>query len=87
MLRSLVEEFLIFILPFAVFAGWLIIRRRNPLDVEHWRPHVYWLCITGLLLAIASLLYAGVSAPRHMGAFAPPHVEGGRLVPGQFNDK
>ena len=87
MLRNLIEEFLLFILPFAVFAAWLIIRRRNPFDIEHWRAHVFWLCVTGLMFAILSLVYAGVTAPRNLGAYDPPHLEKGQLVPGRFDDK
>jgi hypothetical protein len=43
--------------------------------------------VVGLVFGIGSFIYAGIVAPRHTGAFVPPHVEDGRLVPGQFNDK
>ncbi|MCV9935652.1 DUF6111 family protein [Boseaceae bacterium BT-24-1] len=87
MLRTLIEEFLLFVLPFCLFAGYLVIRRRNPFDVEHWSGHVFWLSVTGLVLGIASFIYAGSVAQRHTGAFVPPHVENGRLVPGYFEDR
>lgn len=87
MLRTLIEEFLLFVLPFCLFAGYLVVRRRNPFDVEHWSGHLFWLSVVGLVLGIASFVYAGLVAPRHTGAFVPPHVENGRLVPGQFNDR
>ncbi|MBN9435498.1 DUF6111 family protein [Bosea sp. (in: a-proteobacteria)] len=87
MLRTLIEEFLLFVLPFCLFAGYLVIRRRNPFDVEHWSGHLFWLSVVGLVFGIGSFIYAGIVAPRHTGAFVPPHVEDGRLVPGQFNDK
>ncbi|WP_332689115.1 DUF6111 family protein [Bosea sp. (in: a-proteobacteria)] len=87
MLRTLIEEFLLFVLPFCLFAGYLVLRRRNPFDVEHWSGHLFWLSVVGLAFGIASFIYAGIVAPRHQGAFEPPHVEGGRLVPGQFNDR
>jgi hypothetical protein len=87
MLRTLIEEFLLFVLPFCLFAGYLVVRRRNPFDVEHWSGHLFWLSVVGLVLGIASFVYAGLVAPRHSGAFVPPHVENGRLVPGQFNDR
>ena len=54
MLRSLIEEFLLFVLPFCLFAGYLVIRRRNPFDVEHWSGHLFWLTVSGLVLGIAS---------------------------------
>lgn len=87
MLRTLIEEFLLFVLPFCLFAGYLVVRRRNPFDVEHWSGHLFWLSVVGLVFGIASFVYAGLVAPRHSGAFVPPHVEDGRLVPGQFNDR
>ena len=52
MLRSIIEEVLLFVLPFCVFAGYLIVKRRNPFDVEHWSRHLFWLSIVGLSLAI-----------------------------------
>lgn len=87
MWRSLIEEFLLFVLPFACFAGWLILRRRNPFDLESWHGHTFWLSVAGLLLAITGLIYTGVTAERHMGAFVPAHIENGRLVPGRFDDR
>jgi Family of unknown function (DUF6111) len=86
MMRSLIEEFLLFVLPFGFFAGYLIIRRRNPFDFEHWRPHVFILTVTGLVLAILSLTFAGVADKPSQGAFEPAHMENGRLVPGRFKD-
>ena len=84
MLRSVIEEVLLFVLPFCVFAGYLIVNRRNPLDVEHWSRHVFWLAIVGLGLAIALVVYGGWTAPQSRGAYEPPHMENGTLVPGRF---
>jgi len=84
MLRSIIEEVLLFVLPFCVFAGYLIVNRRNPLDVEHWSRHVFWLAIVGLLLSIGLVAYGGWTAPRSQGAYEPPHMENGKLVPGRF---
>lgn len=84
MLRSLTEEFLLFVLPFCVFAAYLVVRRRNPLDVEHWSPHIFRLSVAGLGLAIVSFIVAGWIAPRNRGAYEPPHMENGQLVPGRF---
>jgi ABC-type Fe3+ transport system permease subunit len=87
MLRTLIEEFLLFVLPFCLFAGYLVIRRRNPFDVEHWSRHLFWLSVSGLVLGIGFFIYTGIVAPRHTGPFVPPHVENGRLVPGEFDDR
>ena len=87
MLRTLIEEFLLFVLPFCLFAGYLVIRRRNPFDVEHWSRHLFWLSVAGLVFGISFFVYSGLVAPRHTGAFVPPHVENGKLVPGEFDDR
>jgi len=84
MLRAIIEEVLLFVLPFCVFAAYLVVKRRNPFDVEHWSRHAFWLSVTGLLLAIAVLAYSGFVAPRSQGAYEPPHMENGVLVPGRF---
>jgi len=84
MLRTLIEEFLLFVLPFCLFASYLIVRRRNPFDVEHWSPHLFRLSIAGLLIALIFLVAVGWMEPRYKGAYEPPHMENGQLVPGRF---
>jgi len=84
MLRTLIEEILLFVLPFCLFAAYLIVRRRNPFDVEHWSPHLFRLSVVGLVVAISFFIVAGWIAPRSQGAYEPPHMENGQLVPGRF---
>lgn len=84
MLRSVIEEILLFVLPFCIFASYLIVRRRNPFDVEHWDGHVFWLSVVGLVISIGFVAYTGWIAPRSQGVYVPPHMENGQLVPGQF---
>lgn len=84
MLRAIIEEVLLFVLPFCAFAAYLIVNRRNPLDVEHWSPHVFRLAVAGFVLSIGFILVSGWFAPRSRGAYEPPHMENGVLVPGRF---
>ena len=84
MLRAIFGEALLFFVPFAVFALYLVLRRRNPLQWAAWSEGATWLVIAGLSLAIAALFVTGIFAERHTGAFEPTHLENGRLVPGQF---
>ncbi|HKG83659.1 MAG TPA: DUF6111 family protein [Beijerinckiaceae bacterium] len=84
MFRAFFEEALLFLIPFAIFALYLILRRRNPFLWAHWSDQSFWLVVAGLIIAAASLLYTGLTAERHEGAFVPPHLENGRVVPGQF---
>jgi ABC-type Fe3+ transport system permease subunit len=84
MIRAVFEEALLFLLPFALFALYLVVRRRNPLARTAWGGQVPWLVMAGLVCAVGALLVTGLTAERQQGAFEPPHMEDGRLVPGQF---
>ena len=84
MTRALVEEIGLFLVPFVVFALYLMLSRKSPLTRESWASHVPWLAVVGLLLAAGFLVWSGVMAERKHGTFVPPHMEDGRLVPGYF---
>jgi hypothetical protein len=84
MTRALLEELALFLIPFGAFGLYLLLSRRNPLTREAWGEHIPWLAIGGLLIAIGFLIYTGLSAKREQGAFVPPHLENGKLVPGHF---
>jgi hypothetical protein len=84
MIRAIFGEGLLFFLPFAVFALFLIISRRNPLRLAAWSDSTVWLVIAGLVCVVAALVFTGVTSERQTGAFDPPHIENGRIVPGQF---
>jgi hypothetical protein len=84
MIRAILGEALLFFVPFAIFALFLILRRRNPFRWAAWSDSTLWLVIAGLACVIAAFLLTGITADREAGAFVPPHLEDGRLVPGQF---
>ncbi len=84
MIRTVFGEALLFLLPFALFALFLILRRRNPFHLAAWSESTAWLVIAGLACVILGFIYTGVTAERPTGAFQPPRYEGGRVVPGQF---
>jgi hypothetical protein len=84
MIRALSGEALLFFLPFALFALYLMMRRRSPLNLAAWSDATVWLVIAGLACAIGALLFTAVTAERQTSAFEPPHMENGRLVPGRF---
>jgi hypothetical protein len=79
-----IDELLLFLLPFAVFALYLLVRRRNPLHWTSWDKNALRLVVAGLACVILSLLAAFFMSDREKGAFVPAHMEDGRLVPGQF---
>jgi hypothetical protein len=84
MIRVIFGEALLFFLPFALFALFLILRRRNPFQLAAWSDSTVWLVIAGLVCVVIALVVTGITSERQTGAFVPPHMEDGRLVPGQF---
>jgi hypothetical protein len=84
MIRAVFGEVLLFFLPFALFALFLLVKRRNPLRLAAWSESTVWLVIAGLACVIAGLVVTGITSEREAGAFEPAHMENGRLVPGQF---
>jgi hypothetical protein len=83
MSRAIIEEILLFLIPFALFAVWLAVRRRSPFRRVHWDGHVSWLLIAGMAVAFGWLVYTGLTAPRGTGPYVPAHMENGKFVPGR----
>jgi Family of unknown function (DUF6111) len=85
MLRAILEPLGLFLIPFAAFAVYLVLRLRYPLAIEHWtRGRVSTMTLIGLAIAVAGLFVFGVTAPRGHGTYVPAHVENGQLVPGRI---
>lgn len=85
MIRVIGTELLLFLIPFALYAGYVWLqRRREALGEERAVPWT-WLAIAGLSLALVgfgSLAMIGGAPPD--ADYVPPHMENGRLVPGHF---
>jgi hypothetical protein len=85
MSRALIEIAL-FVVPFALYAIYLVATERDARDKEHWRIKALTICAAGgCLLVIASLIafaHFGVVPPG--GTYVPAHMENGKLVPGQL---
>jgi hypothetical protein len=83
--RTIFEPLALFLSPFAIYALYLVVRARYPLEVEHWtRGRVSILTLLGLGAAVIGLVAVNVFAPRGSGVYVPAHVEKGILVPGRF---
>jgi hypothetical protein len=84
MIRPVLTEIGIFLIPFAVYAAFLIASRSGLLVQTSWPLHVVAkLAVGSLLLVIVSLvLLAQFSgAPPH-STYTPAHIKDGRLIPG-----
>jgi len=84
MIRPALTEIGIFLIPFALYALFLVATRSGLIVQSSWPFHmIAKLAIVALLLVIASLVmlanFSGV--PPH-STYVPAHVENGRLVPG-----
>jgi Family of unknown function (DUF6111) len=85
MAREVLEPLALFLSPFAVYALYLLLRARYPLEVQHWtRGRVSIMTLVGLAAAVLGLIAINAFAPRGRGVYIPAHVENGVLVPGRI---
>ena len=82
MIRRLLFETLLFLLPFALYGIYWRLSERDesaPKPVHPWTV----LFASGLSLVAASFLIWGITeGAGEQGVYVPPHVENGRVVPG-----
>ena len=84
MIRSALTEIGIFLIPFAVYALFLVATRSGLLATSSWPVIVIGRLLVGsLLLVILSLiLLAKFSGAPPDSTYFPAHLENGKLVPG-----
>lgn len=84
MIRPLLTEIAFFLVPFLLYAVFLIATRAGVFDPESWSwPVIGTLTIVALALVFVSffVLAQFYGAPPH-SSYVPAHMEDGRLVPG-----
>ena len=84
MIRPVLTEIGIFLIPFAIYALFLIATRSGLIVQSSWPFHIIAkLAIGSLLLVIVSLvLLANFSGAPPRSTYVPAHLENGKLVPG-----
>jgi hypothetical protein len=84
MIRPVLTEILIFLIPFAAYALFLIATRSGLLVPSSWPLHILAKLVIGaLLLVVVSFLFlAHFSGAPPNSTYIPAHIENGRLVPG-----
>lgn len=89
MLRAILEGAFLFLLPFAGFGLWLVLKNQNPLEPGVWsRKAMSWLTLAALAVCIAGVVVVGARREVESGTFVPSHVEkDGTFVPGGFRGK
>ena len=84
MIRPVLTELALFVLPFLVYAIYLWATRAGVLHPESWPlPTLMWLTIAALLLMVGSFIVLAHWGGDPAGSeYIPAHIENGRLVPG-----
>jgi hypothetical protein len=84
MIRPVLTEIGIFLIPFAVYAVFLIATRSGLLVQSSWPLHLLAKLVLGslLLVVVSFILLAHFSGAPPNSTYVPAHVENGRLVPG-----
>ncbi|MFL6840609.1 MAG: DUF6111 family protein [Bradyrhizobium sp.] len=84
MIRPVLTEIAIFLIPFAAYALFLIATRSGVFAQSSWPAHLLAKLVLGslLLVVISFILLAHFSgAPPH-STYVPAHIENGKFVPG-----
>jgi quinol-cytochrome oxidoreductase complex cytochrome b subunit len=84
MIRPVLTELVLFVLPFLVYAVYLWATRAGVLHPESWPlSTLMWLTIAALLLIAGSFIVLAQWGGEPPGsAYVPAHIENGKLVPG-----
>jgi hypothetical protein len=84
MIRPVLTELAIFLIPFVAYALFLIATRSGVLVSSSWPVHLVAKLVLGslLLVIISFVLLAHFSGAPPNSTYIPAHIENGRLVPG-----
>ena len=84
MIRPAFTEIGIFLIPFAVYALFLIATRSGLLVQSSWPLHVLAKLVLGslMLVVVSFILLARFSGAAPHSTYIPAHIDNGRLVPG-----
>ena len=84
MIRPVLTEVGIFLIPFAVYAMFLIATRSGLMASSSWPTHLLAKLVLGslLLVVISFVLLAHFSGAPPNSTYIPAHIENGKFVPG-----
>ncbi|HVZ13982.1 MAG TPA: DUF6111 family protein [Bauldia sp.] len=86
MVRFFAFDGVLFLLPFAVYALWLLVTRRSLSNTSDWTIRtIGYLALVGALLVIVVLvIFIQRDTDQPGGTYVPAHLENGVIVPGHF---
>jgi hypothetical protein len=84
MIRPAFTEIMVFLIPFAVYALFLLATRSGLLLQSSWPVHVLAKLVLGslLLVIVSFILLAHFSGAAPQSTYIPAHIENGKFVPG-----
>jgi hypothetical protein len=84
MIRTVLTEIGLFLVPFVIYAAFLWASRTGILESSAWTPRrLAALTIVSLILVVGSFLILAQFAGSPPGStYVPAHIEGGKFVPG-----
>jgi hypothetical protein len=86
MARFLAFDAIFFLLPFAVYALWLVATRGSLNNIANWQARtIAVLALGGAVLLIGAIVvFTHFSGAPPGGKYVPAHIEDGKIVPGHF---
>jgi Family of unknown function (DUF6111) len=84
MIRPALTEVGIFLIPFAVYALFLVATRSGLMAQTSWTVHIIARLVLGslLLVVVSFVLLAHFSGAPPNSTYIPAHIENGKFVPG-----
>jgi hypothetical protein len=84
MIRPAFTEILVFLIPFAVYALFLLATRSGLMLQSSWPVHIIAKLVLGslLLVIVSFILLAHFSGASPNSTYIPAHIENGKFVPG-----
>ncbi|MBX9590826.1 MAG: hypothetical protein K2X43_16065 [Hyphomonadaceae bacterium] len=87
MIRIVIENILLFLLPTAMYVAYVLLTRRTTSAgmIINDAP-LLWLFAAGAVIVAATLVYYGTTTPggRPDQTYTPPRMKDGRIEPGQL---
>lgn len=86
MARFVIFDLVLFLLPFAAYALWLMITRRTLRNADDWTVKIIAiLALVGAVITIVALIvFIHLDPAPPGGTYVPAHIENGVIVPGQI---
>lgn len=87
MIRIVIENILLFLLPTGLYVAYMLLTRRStPAGTIINDAPLLWLFVAGAVIVVGTLVYYGTATPggRPDQTYVPPRMKDGRIEPGQL---